>query len=348
MERLPPRANFLRAKTLWEIGLHVAADPSTPYGGDRDMSIVVGNGSGADFRPALRLATGSPILAEGVVRGTLDMAFVNPSGLLTQAYRGTGLFAQPLPVRVVAVYPSWDRFVFMLRPGLGISSLAQVKEERYPLRLSIREDPTHSTRVLTDQLLALYGFSLADLVSWGGSLQENGPPFDRRRMAAMREGRIDAILDEGVPTWFAQALALGWQPLTLEGQTFQALEAVGWRRVVIPAGTYPGLQQDYTCLDYSGWPLYTRADMDDRLVYSVCEALLERADEIPWEAGAFSGIDQLGRESEATPVDVPFHPAAERWFREHRDDPRLRAVTADPTGIGSDVWMAAIAAEDGQ
>ena len=37
MEALPKGANFVRAKTLWEIGLHIAGNPATPYGGNRDM-----------------------------------------------------------------------------------------------------------------------------------------------------------------------------------------------------------------------------------------------------------------------------------------------------------------------
>ncbi|MDP3766923.1 MAG: hypothetical protein Q8S13_02815, partial [Dehalococcoidia bacterium] len=97
MESLPPGANFLRGKTLWEIGLHIAGNPDTPYGGNRDMCIVVGSGTGAQFVPWLRMATGAPHLAYAVADGGIEMAFVNPSGLLTQAYRGTGMFSKPLP-----------------------------------------------------------------------------------------------------------------------------------------------------------------------------------------------------------------------------------------------------------
>ena len=61
MEDLPRGANFRRAKTLWELGLNFAGDPATPYGGNRDVCITIGNGSGEEFRPFLRMATGSPI-----------------------------------------------------------------------------------------------------------------------------------------------------------------------------------------------------------------------------------------------------------------------------------------------
>jgi hypothetical protein len=43
---LPKGANFKRGKFLWELGLHVAGNPSTPQGGNRDMMVVEGSGSG--------------------------------------------------------------------------------------------------------------------------------------------------------------------------------------------------------------------------------------------------------------------------------------------------------------
>jgi len=316
MEPLPRGANFQRAKMLWEIGLSVAGDPATPYTGNRDMCIVVGSGSSDRFHPWLRMATGSPILAHAVVRGELEMAMVNPSGLLTQAYRGAGLFSEPLPVRIVATYPSWDRFVYTIHPRTGLTSLAQIKERRYPLRLSIREDPTHSTRVLVDQTLGAYGFTLADIESWGGSFQLNGPPGDKRRLKALHEGTIDAIFDEGLVHWLDEALAAGMKPVTPEESMLKQLEAIGWRRVVIPAGRFPHLESDYVGLDYSGWPLYTRASLPDEVAYKACAALHAREAEITWES-SYTGIGQLGQDTEATPMDVPLHPGAARWYREH-------------------------------
>src|SRR5262245_65425903 len=98
------------------------------------------------------------------------MSIVNPPRFLSQSYRGTGLFPKPLPVRVLANYPSWDRYVHVIHSRTGLKSLAEIKQKKYPLRLSIREDATHSTRVLLDPTLALYGFTLADLESRVGRL----------------------------------------------------------------------------------------------------------------------------------------------------------------------------------
>ncbi len=319
-EPLPKGANFKRAKMLWEIGLHIAGDPKEPYTGNRDVCITVGRGSGEHYKPWLRLSSGSPVLAHAVARKELEMAIVNPGALLTQAYRGTGLFPRPLPVRVIATYPSWDRFVFALHPRTGVTSLAQVKERKLPLRISVREDPTHSTHVLISQALALYGFSIADVESWGGSLQLNGGPGDQRRLNALKSEAIDAVFDEGIGMWLDAALEAGMKPLKLEPAIMEKLQAIGWRKAVLPKKVHTRLAADTEVIDYSGWPLYADASLPPELAYKVCGALQARMDEIEWEKKSWSpfpGMAGLGQITEATPREVPLHPGAEQWYREH-------------------------------
>jgi hypothetical protein len=317
MEAVPRGASFARIKMLWEIGVHVAADPTARATNNREMCIMVGNGSGDKFTPSLRMATGSPWLALDVARGDLDLSIINPSALLTQAYRGTGMFSQPLPLRALANYPSWDRFVLAVHPRTGLRSLAELKTRRYPLRLSTRQDPAHATRLLTDQIFALYGFTLGDLESWGGGLQWVSRPGEEARLKAIADGGVDAVFDEGIGTWIETALRAGFGLLTPEEAILRQLEAIGWRRVIIPAGRYAGLDVDHVCLDFGGWPLYTRASMPEEQAYLICSALQERETLIPWDERVYTGLDQLGRDTEATPIEVPFHPGAERWYREH-------------------------------
>jgi TRAP-type uncharacterized transport system substrate-binding protein len=317
MPYLPLGAQFIREKMLWEIALGMAGDPSIPYYGNRDISITVGNGSGERFTPSLRMAPGSPILSHAVARGELDLAFVNPSALLTQAYRGIGLYDSPLPVRVIASYPSWDRFVIAVHPRIGIRSLAELKAKPTPLRISIREDKTHSTRALIDQLLPLYGLDLAELDSWGGGLQLNGPPMDRRRLAELERGTLDVVFDEGIRGWLPTALRNGMRVLELEPEVMTKLVELGWRSAILPKARFPELDNDLRVIDYSGWPLYTRESLADDVAYAVCDAISQRASEIPWESDTFVGAHALGDDAEVTPRDVPLHPGAERWYREH-------------------------------
>jgi TRAP-type uncharacterized transport system substrate-binding protein len=317
MEKLPLGANFVRAKVLWELGLHIAGNPLTPYGGNRDMCIVVGSGSGESFTPSLRIATGSAILAHEVVKGGIEMAFVNPSAMLTQAYRGVGLFTEKLPVRIVANFPSWDRFALAVRKSLGFRTLADVKAARYPLKISLREDLTHSTLILIDQLLEFYGMTVADIESWGGKIQRVGGPGAKQRIEGMRDGTLDAVFDEGLSAWLGEALDHDLVPLELEPEAFAHIEALGWRRVILPRSRYPKLSQDYACIDFSGWPLYASAALPDQVAYDVCGAWAARAYEMTMEEETYTGVAQVFQETDATPMDVPMHPGSVRWFAEH-------------------------------
>ena len=107
------------------------------------------------------------------------------------------------------------------------------------------------------------------------------------------------------------------RPVALEEETLRHLESIGWRRAMIPAGLYTGLDEDHMCIDFSGWLLYTRAALPDETAYRACAALNAKADVIPWDTRAYTGIDQIGRDTDVTPLDVPLHPGAERWYREH-------------------------------
>jgi TRAP-type uncharacterized transport system substrate-binding protein len=233
--------------------------------------------------------------------------------MLTQAYRGVGLFKNKLPVRVVASYPSWDRFVVTVNPKCGVTSLAQMKGK--PLKISVREDPTHSTHVLVEQVLSLHGFTLKDVASWGGKLVLCGGPGDVRRLDPVAKGEIDMIFDEGIKTWLPQSIAAGMVPLDLTKAEFDHMTALGWRKKSIPAGKM-GVKQNHDCIDFSGWPIYCSANLDEKTVYDVCGAIAARAFEMPFEED-YKSIAQLGSDTEETPIDVPLHPGAERWFREH-------------------------------
>src|SRR5262249_26769050 len=176
--------------------------------------------------------------------------------LLTQAYRGVGLFSTPLPLLIVALYPSWDRFVFMVHPRTGIRSLADIKAKRYPLHVSVREDPTHSTLVLIDQAFALHGFALKDLEAWGGRLVLCGGPSDGRRLEPLARGELDAVFDEGIKVWLDEALAAGLSPIELEPTEFAAMGRPGWRKVSLPKARVSRLARDARTPAFRWWAVY--------------------------------------------------------------------------------------------
>lgn len=305
--------NLARAHMLCQIGLGMN---DTRWENARDLCVTVGTASGAKFEPTLKMATGLIALAEDVVAGNVDVAWVNPSGLLTQAYRGQGLFSQALDVRALAVFPSRDRFACVVHPRTGLTSLAEVKEKKYPLKLSIRADEKHGTRVLIDQGLAMLGFSVQDIERWGGELVFCNRPHAEERLQAMRDQTIDAVWDEGIGGWLPIALHSGYKLLELGEPVIQHLEALGWRRAPISPDRFPDLERESMGIDFSGWAMYTRASLDNDLAYRFCQAIADREADMPWE-DSYQGLGHLGQDTDAAPRDVPLHPGAARWYRDH-------------------------------
>jgi TRAP-type uncharacterized transport system substrate-binding protein len=85
----------------------------------------------------------------------------------------------------------------------------------------------------------------------------------------------------------------------------------------LPKARFPRLARDVDTLDFSGWPIYANASLPEQVAYDICDALAAREAEIPWEKGTEGIALHMGRESDRTPMDVPLHPGAERWYREH-------------------------------
>src|SRR5574339_28034 len=71
-----------------------------------------------------------------VSRGHLTLAWINPSVAATMAFKGKGLFSKRQPIRTIAVFPSYDVMAFAVHESTGITSLAQIRKERIPLRVS--------------------------------------------------------------------------------------------------------------------------------------------------------------------------------------------------------------------
>src|SRR5579871_2752207 len=150
----------------------------------------------------------APSVIPEVARGEVQLAIVNPSTILTLAYRGTGRFGEPLPVRTITVLPSHDQFVFALAERTGLTSLQAVRDRHYPLRVSVRAQPDHGGHVLIDEVLGVYGFSMQDIVSWGGEIHHH-PNVPWNEPKAVERGEIDAIFDEAVSNWVPSALEVG-------------------------------------------------------------------------------------------------------------------------------------------
>ena len=285
-------------------------------------------GAAGDGATLSLFASDNPEGIHDVVERRAAMALINPSAMLTLAYRGTGPFSEPLPVRAIAVMPSYDLFAFVVTPDTGLTSLEDVRERRFPLQISLRGQRNHSIHSVLDSVFAAAGFSVADVERWGGAIHYE-PGFDApersgfdspARLELAQNGTINAIFDEAVVRWLDPALEIGMRALPLGASTVRNLEQMGFRRNIIDRATHPLLEADVETIDFSGFAVFVRDDAPDDLVTAICAGLDLRSARIPYEGHGPLPIACMCRDTPDGPLDVPLHPAAERYWREHGYD----------------------------
>ncbi len=304
----------MRARFILEVAAGMAAQPDEPY---REPEVTLRSEIGG---PPVRLGALSTL--DGITRvvsGELDFAFINPSSALTVAYRGKGsCFSRPQPVRAVTVLPSRDQCLFAVHGSTGLVSIEDIGRAKYPLKLGLRGRGEHLLHSMLDDILAAAGFSLADIVAWGGEVRKAGhiplpgtPKFD-----ALAQGELTALFDEGVHGWADAVTSAGLTALRLEGETLARLEAMGYRRDLLTRDRYPTLPEDIPTLDFSGWPLFVRDDADGDMVRCLCASLEARRAMIPWEGTGPLPLDVMCRDTPEAPLGVPLHPAAEAFWKD--------------------------------
>jgi TRAP-type uncharacterized transport system substrate-binding protein len=308
----PPHTT--RSRIVLEVASELSGRRSWPF----QQAQVSLREPGAERWKAVFIGSDTPGAIEQVARGEVHVAVINPTAPLALAYRGRGPYKEPIPLRAIAVVPSYDQFVFAVSEKTGLKSLTEIRERRSPLRISLRGGRgDHSVHFLLDCVLRELGFSLNDIEHWGGTVRyDKGMPHAPGRMGAAQRGEVDAIFDEGIQSWGQRALEAGMRFLPVEGTLLERLEEMGFRRGILAKANYPLLRDDVPTLDFSGWGIYTHAAVPDEVVAAFCDALEARKDRIPWDGEGSLPIEKMCRDTPEGPLPIPLHPAAERYWRE--------------------------------
>lgn len=307
----------IRANLMLQTAAFMSTEADWPF---RQVTVELQNQQGAPGTFRL-FGANHPDSIQRVYERQLDISILNPSAILTMAYRGVGLFPHPMEVATIAVLPHYDQLGFAVSEASGLSSLDEVRERRYPLRLSTRGSADWCTTRLVEQVLQAHGFGYADILAWGGSVSYDQPmPNHASRLGKAQAGELDALFDEGIAVWGNEVTAAGLRFLPLAGHRLAELAQRGFRPGIIEQARYPSLPADVPTVDFSGWPIYTRVDTPDLLVRKFCEGLVALQDQLPWQMGklpqAPMPLTQMLVESPETPFDVPLHAAARQFWQQ--------------------------------
>ncbi|MFT4214983.1 MAG: TAXI family TRAP transporter solute-binding subunit [Microbacterium sp.] len=269
--------------------------------------------------PPSALALAGP---ETVARGDYHFGITTPTWLLQQAIDGRGMFTEALPLRAIAAFPHDDRLALAVRSETGITSIRQILEEKYPLKLSMpTRDQGHPAGWLLDEIFALYGFSQEDIESWGGEILRDRPRAQNSPESIPVDSRFDAVFDEAIMTlrWKRMTADYDLRFLPLDDDVLRWADDQGIPRGTIAKGRFPSVAEDVPTIDFTGWVLYCAEDLPDEIGYLAVQALDEQTGTLnarfrgptPPMTSDFdlSAALQLG--------GIPLHPGAERYYREH-------------------------------
>ena len=179
------------------------------------------------------MGTQDPAVIADVVRGDVHVSMLNPSAMLTLAARGTGPFSEPQPIVPIGIIPSYDQLAFAVSPESGVTSLDQIREDKVPLRISVRGSIDPATSLLVNEVLKAHGFGLDDIERWGGHISYDQPlPNDPTRLGAVERGELDAVFEEAVSTWTNRAAEMGMCFLPVSDEPLKRLTEQGFRAAI--------------------------------------------------------------------------------------------------------------------
>ena len=204
-----------------------------------------------------------------------------------------------------------------VRPETRLKTFEEIAVKKPPLCMALRGQLDHWLHYMLEDVANAAGFSVADVVAWGGEARREGqlPYPHQKKFKAFLSGELNAVFDEAADVWLPQALDAGMTILPLAEATVRKLEQRGYRRAVLRKTEYPKLPHDILTLDFSGWPIFVHANAPDEFVTQVCAALVKRKHLIPWQGEGDLPIERMCLDAPDTPQLVALHPAAEKYWR---------------------------------
>ena len=212
-------------------------------------------------------------------------------------------------VRAVLEVGTSDMAIFLVKKTVPIETIAQLKEKKFPLRLTTTSKA--STPALgAERLLKEYGISFDDLKAWGGSVT-----FTTYSDAAslIADGHADAIIATTVPAIDELTRTVEMKWLAPEEKVVESLVGkYGYAKNHIQAGKHLWSPK-------AGWTvgepniLIAREDIPEDVIFTLTKSICEKPEVITnWGAHHVTFDPKTAWKN----VGGPLHPGAERYFKD--------------------------------
>lgn len=263
------------------------------------------NGYGGDdsWRFTAEATKGSKENMRRLMAGDLDFALSN-AAITYFAVRGGADWDEPLEVRaVMTLAPNVAMFLTPRGSGIRtIQDLAGTRATVGPAGAGFED--------FLGPILGAHGVSFDDFTALNAT--------QSAAVGMLADGSADAAYLGGVIPTAAVTQAATSQDIFFVPYDEAAMDQLTaeypfFRRITVPAGTYRGVEEDFHGLVVGAMHVITSADVDEDLVYEVTRTLYESQQQVLERHGVGRSIT-----AENAPRDTgtPFHPGAERFYRE--------------------------------
>lgn len=252
---------------------------------------------------------GSLVNIDLVEKGRAQMGFTI-SHLYLSALRGVSPFeVVHKNFFAIAQVGISDQAVFLVRDKISINSIEEIKEKKYPLRLTT-SPKTSSPALATARLLEEYGVTFDDLKSWGGGVIYTSYEDSANLVA---DGNADAFVSAPSPatTELLSRVSMKFLPYN-EKVIDKLVEKYGYSKNFIPKGKYPWVFEDTWII---GEPniIIVSIEVPDEIVYKITKLICENPRIVQDWGQHHANFDP---KTAWKNVGGPLHPAAERYYRD--------------------------------
>ena len=296
-------AGAAQAQQFFRIGTGGTAGTYYPVGG------MIANAVSQPGKVVVtaQASNGSLANVTGIAGGALESGF-SQADVASWAYTGKGVFEGKPTItglRLIAnLYPESVHIV--VRKGSGIKSVAELKGKRVAL-----DEPGSGTLINARTILAAYGIKESDIK----------PEYIKPNQAGdkLKDGALDAFFfTGGSPAGAIAKLAsagAGIELLPIDGPQADAIRKSDgfFAPDLIAEGTYKGVGAVKTLAVGAQWVTSDKADANT--VYEITKSLFGDAGQKAMGAGHAKG-KFITKENAVRGAGIPFHPGAERFYKE--------------------------------
>ncbi|UCH50302.1 MAG: TAXI family TRAP transporter solute-binding subunit [Betaproteobacteria bacterium] len=204
---------------------------------------------------------------------------------------------------VATLYPQFFQVVTL--PEAGIRDPGDLKGKALA-----GQQKGNTGEAITDHMLQAYGLGFDDLsrVSYGSYTDS---------VTLMKDGNAEVFtlgttIPAGAVMDLASARTIKLMPIPNEGLKRMQEFNPGYRRGIIPKGTYPKQTQDVPTVEYATH-FIVRCELEDQFVYDMLDSIHSGLADL---AAIAKAIENTTAETMGKDIGVPMHPGAARWYQE--------------------------------